>query len=351
MIEIDGSYGEVGGQLVRTALALSTLTQKPFQITNIRVNRPQPGLKAQHLTAITAFKEMCGAQTNPVEIGTTTLRYIPKPVKAGTYNIDIGTAGSITLLLQALLVPLLFAAKKTTLIIMGGTAGKWQAPIEYFEFVLLPFLQRFARVTCTMQKRGYYPKGGGKVTITIEPKQSWEAHTKSPPAVFSLADQGKLVYIKGVSHASSDLADRKVAERQASSAQLFLKQYNVPIEIQTSYSNTLSTGSGITLWARFHKEDEFHTMIGADELGEQGTTAENVGTRAAQKLIKEIDSNAAIDAHAADQLLPFIALLPGSVIKASSISEHARTNMWVIEKFFPVKFKIDGRMISVKQND
>ena len=214
MITIDGSQG--GGQIIRTALALSTVTQKPFEATDIRKNRPEPGLKAQHLTAIQALKQICNAQTSPCDIGSTSLRYLPQIVKPGTYNIDIGTAGSITLLLQALIPPLLKTTRKTTLSITGGTCGKWQAPIEYFELVLLPLLQSFAAITCQVQKRGYYPKGGGSVTITIAPKQ---------PKPMDLKEQGTLVSIKGISHASTDLSQKKVAERQASAAQLLLKKY------------------------------------------------------------------------------------------------------------------------------
>src|SRR3989344_7420317 len=163
MITIDGSQGEGGGQITRTALALSTLTHKPFRITDIRKNRPQPGLKAQHLTAIHALKELCGAKTSIVGVGSTELEYVPGAVESGNFSFDIGTAGSISLLLQALLPQLLFVSKPVKLTIIGGTCGLWQAPVEYFEYVLLPHIQRFADVSCSVEKRGYYPAGGGKV--------------------------------------------------------------------------------------------------------------------------------------------------------------------------------------------
>ncbi|HLC81108.1 MAG TPA: RNA 3'-terminal phosphate cyclase, partial [Candidatus Nanoarchaeia archaeon] len=131
MIQLDGSYLEGGGSLVRVALALSALTEKPFHVTKIRSGRKQPGLKAQHLTAIKALKEICEAETNEVEVGSTELRFKPGKVKPGTYNIDIGTAGSITLLLQALILPCLFAPWKVILNVKGGTCGKWQASVDY----------------------------------------------------------------------------------------------------------------------------------------------------------------------------------------------------------------------------
>ena len=347
MIEIDGSQGEGGGQIIRTALALSTLTQKPFEVTHIRENRPQPGLKAQHLTAINALKQICNAQTSPAEIGSTALRYLPQHVKSGTYIIDIGTAGSITLLLQALIPPLLIAPRKATLTMAGGTCGKWQAPIEYLELVLLPLIQRFANITCQTKKRGYYPKGQGLVTMMVSPKVHSLGELRK--SQYNLSEQGTLVSVKGISHASSDLSQKKVAERQAAAAQLVLKKYKVPIDIQITYNSTPSTGSGITLAARFHRSDEFHTILGADELGEKVVSAEVVGTKAAQKLMAEIESGAAVDMYAADQLLPFLAL-SGGTIKTSQITEHAKTNMNIIERFLPVTFSVKEKMISCVQS-
>jgi RNA 3'-phosphate cyclase len=352
MIEIDGSYGEGGGQIVRTALALSTLTQKPFEITNIRSGRAQPGLKAQHVAAINALKDICGAKTNPVKIGSTKLRYLPGPIIGGKFLIDIGTAGSITLLLQAVLLPLLFAQRKATLTIIGGTSGKWQAPIDYFQYVVMPHFQRFADIKCTLQKRGYYPKGQGVVVIEVKPRlhrqdaDFWDK-LKSVPS-FELNASGTLVAIKGVSHTSAAFAYRHVAERQSHAAQIVLKNYSDAVTIRTESQRTASDGSGITVWARFHdKNDELYAVLGANALGEKSKRAEAVGTIAAERLTKEIESGAVVDMHAADQLLPFCALV-GGTIRTSSVSEHAKTNMWTVEKFLPVRFLIDGKCISVK---
>ena len=355
MIEIDGSYGEGGGQIIRTALALSTLTQKPFRAYNIRKNRRDPGLKAQHLTAITALKEICGAKTNDVALGSEELRYIPGKIKSGKFLLDIGTAGSITLLLQAVLLPVMFAPRKVTLTIIGGTCGKWQAPVEYFQNVFLPFVQRFCPIECIIKKRGYYPKGGGQVEVVVKPCisfdrfESFEAFLKEVKKIkqIHLTEQGELVQIKGISHASEDLAQAQVAERQMQVAHMAFGKYGVPVNIQAVYNNTPCSGSGITLWARFHdSKDEFHTVLGTDALGERGVRAEHVGTDAAEQLVKEISSRSAIDVHCADQILPFLALCGGE-IKASSVSEHARTNMWAIEKFLPVKFEVEGNVIRV----
>lgn len=357
MIEIDGSEGEGGGQIARTALALSTLTGKPFRVFDIRKNRPEPGLKAQHLTAITALKQICDAETNEVHVGSTELVFTPGKIKGGAFSFDIGTAGSISLLLQAILPPLLFAPKKVTLTLTGGTCGLWQAPVEYFQHVLLPHISTFcADVRCTILKRGYYPRGGGKAVVEIKPSLSLNGfdsfdlflHTlKEKIKPLHLTEQGELVQIKGISHASLQLAERKVAERQAEAACMELSRYNVPVDIQSEYQETLSVGTGITLWARFNKEDEFHTVLGTDALGERGKSAEDVGREAAAQLAQDIDSGAAIDKHLADQLLPFLALVGGG-IRTSEVSTHAHTNMSVIEKFLPVKFAVRGATISTQ---
>src|SRR3989338_6026985 len=171
MLTLDGTHLEGGGSLVRVALALSALTGKPFKITNIRANRSEPGLKAQHLHAIKALTQLCQAETNPIDIGTRELTFKPGKIKKGIYSIDIGTAGSITLLLQALILPSLFAPGKVTLNITGGTCGKWQASVDYLQHLLLPHLQRFVeKIELKIIKRGYYPAGGGEIILEISLK-------------------------------------------------------------------------------------------------------------------------------------------------------------------------------------
>ena len=164
-------------------------------------------------------------------------------------------------------------------------------------------------------------------------------------------EQGSLIQIKGISHASSNLQDANVAERQAKSAEITLKHYNCPINIQTEYSETLSTGSGITLWAIFSKNKDDIDInnpirLGADALGERGKKAEIVGKEAAQMLATEIESSAPVDAHLADQILPIMALISNSSIKTSKITNHTKTNIYTIEKFLGRVFSIDNNIIS-----
>jgi len=355
MIELDGSYLEGGGSTARIALALSTITQQPFEMINIRKNRPQPGLKHQHLFCIKALEELCNAKAEGDFLGSTSLKYFPGKIEGKTINIDIQTSGSISLFLQAILLPSMFADKPVRLNITGGTSGKWSASIDYFNNVFLPQIQKYADIECKLIKRGYYPKGNGKVQIKVKPQykvsdftnfDEFFNHLKQNAPKINLIEQGNLIQIKGISHASLDLQDAQVAERQAKSAEIALKNYNCPINIQIEYNETLSTGSGITLWAIFSlKKDEIDIInpirLGADALGEKGKKAEIVGKEAAQNMISEINSKAPVDMHLADQILPIMALVSNNKIKVSKITNHTRTNIYTIEKFLEKTFSID----------
>ncbi len=357
MIHLDGSKG--GGQMVRTALALSTLTGKPFKITNIRKTKQNPGLKAQHVHCVKALKELCKAKADGVQIGSRELLYIPGKINAKNITIDIGTAGSITLLLQAILLPCMFAQKTHTLTIIGGTDTKWSMPIDYFTNVLIPQYKRAAGIEVKLMKRGYYPKGGGQVKITIKPEiirnefDSFEAFQLAlKHKAFKIIKQGQLISIKGISHASKELADREVAERQAHAAKQSLTQLNVPVEIRTEYAKTLSKGSGITLWAIFSENKEEidinnPIIIGSDSLGEPGKPAEQVGQEAAKKLLEEI--HAPIDSHMADNIIPLIALCKPSTIKTTKITEHTQINMEVVEAFLGKTFKKENNTITTSE--
>lgn len=337
MIVLDGNYGEGGGQIVRTALALSALTGKPFEIDNIRKGRCRAGLKNQHLYAIKTLSEICDAKAEGVKLGSEKIRFFPSAIKAGDYKVDIRTAGSITLVLQALLLPLIFADKKSSIRLKGGTSGKWAAPIDFFRYIILPQIKEFYEdIEVNVEKRGYYPAGGGKVKIKIKPRYKL---TDDIPE-FNLTEQGELISIEGISHASKELEKAKVAERQARAAKLALKQYQV--KIKTEYCETLSTGSGITLWANFS-----NSRIGSDSLGERGKRAEIVGKEAAERLVNEINYKAPIDEHLADNLIPFLALSKGK-IRVAKLSNHTLTNIYVVEKFLDVKFNLEKNLIQAK---
>lgn len=363
MIILDGNYGEGGGALVRTALALSALTGQEFKVTNIRAGRSDSGLKAQHLTAIKALKDLCHAETNEVQIGSTELHFKPGKITKGIYDIDIGTAGSITLLLQALILPSLFAPGKVTFNITGGTCGKWQASVDYLQNILLPYLHRFVdKIDLKILRRGYYPKGQGQIKLEISPRfkvKDYESSAafcdelpfKVPKIV--LLEQGQLEQIRGVVNVSLELQEKEVGDRIKNAAVGSLKQYNVPITIRVDYAKSESIGGEILLWGIFsHKgrvEYDNPVLLAGDALVEKGRSSEEIGKEATEELKKQIDAHATVDHHLADQLIQFMGLLPDSKIKAGEVSKHAQTNMYVVEKFLPVGFKVEKNVVSVEE--
>ncbi len=350
MIKLDGSYLEGGGQIVRTALALSTLTGEAFEVTNIRKGRPNPGLKAQHLYCVKALQKLCSAKVDGAYLGSEYLKYYPNKIGGKIISIDIGTAGSISLLLQAILLPSLFANKKVRLKITGGTDVKWAMSYDFFKEIFVPQIKKYVDIKIDLIKRGYFPKGGGKVDIKINQKyklsdfntfeEFWEFLKENAPKI-ELINQGNLQQIKGISHASKFLEKANIAERQARAAKLILSKYSCPINIRTEYCDTLSPGSGITLYAIFSEElDSNPIILGGDALGERGKRAESVGKEAADNLIKQIESKAAVDEHMSDNLIPFLALFGGK-IKVAEITNHTKTNIYTTEQFLGKVFSVD----------
>ena len=356
MLKIDGNYGTGGGQIIRTALALSTITQIPFEAHDIRKGKDDSGLKAQHLECIKVLEKLCNAKAEDAELGSKTLKFFPGKIKGQSLSIDIGTAGSISLLLQSLLLPCFFADKKVKLDITGGTCVKWAMPYEYFENVLVPHLRKFCtKIDVKLLRQGYFPKGGGKIEISIVPKfelgnksfEEFSSELRRLNLQIEQLNQGNLVQIKGIAHASKDLQNAKVAEREAEVAKLLLSKLNCPVNITSSYADAYSTGTSITLWAIFSKNKEeldFSNpiIIGADALGERGKSSEDVGKEVARSLLKSIDSKAPIDPHLSDNLIPWLALFGGK-IKVAEITNHCRTNIWVCEQFLGKIFEIDEK--------
>ncbi len=350
MIELDGSKG--GGQIIRTALALSTITGRPFKAINIRKSRPKPGLKPQHIAAIKALKELCNAEVKGDELGSSELYYYPKEIEPKDLDIDIGTAGSITLLMQSLILPAMLCGKQMKVSITGGTCGLGQMPIEYFQNVFFPHIKKYTKdFQVNLIKRGYYPKGKGVVEFIIKPEykvgnfdEFIEKNKETFKKIF-LIEQGHLLQIKGVSHASFDLESKKISERQARAATLNLKKLGCPINIRQEYQKALSTGTGITCYAICsidHEEIDFDNpiLIGADSFGKLGKTSEKVGNECARELIRAIRSKAPVDKHLADNLIPFMAIFGGEM-KVEEITNHTITNIEVCELFLEKKFEVD----------
>jgi len=336
MIEIQGDILEGGGQIIRTSLSLAALTSENIHITKIRHKRPNPGLQPQHVTATKAIAALCDAQTEGLTQDSTELIFKPNVHKAGKFKFDVGTAGSIPLVLQAIMPCIAFAPNRVELEITGGTDVKWSPPIDYIRLVTLPTLHLMGyELNLTVNRRGHYPKGGGNVSLSVNPPRRLRNIT--------LTQRDQLTSIEGVSHCVK--LPSHVAQRQADSAMRTLTEtgYSAPkIKVESyvpDHDPHIGPGSGITLVANYTNG----LVIGADALGERGKPAEQVGEEAARKLIEELNSQASLDRHMGDIVIPYMAVAEGrSEISVSQITMHTLTNIHVAEKILKVKFQIDG---------
>lgn len=330
MIEIDGSFGEGGGQIVRTAVALSAVTGDPVRIKKIREKRPKPGLSPQHATAIKALARIADAEIEGVKPGSSEIIFRPSDLRGGKYQVDIGTAGSVTLLIQCLLLPLVFADSPSTLTVRGGTDVRWSPTIDYLSRVALPAFDQFGvRASLSWLRRGYHPRGEGVAFLEMVP-------TKLVRADLSASESES---VEGVSH-SSNLPEH-VARRQAEAAAEALKRSGYDAEIGCETLVLPSTGSGITLWSGWK---------GASALGERGLPAERVGAMAAEEMVAGLRSKAAVDIHLSDQLVPYLALAGGSYT-APVASSHASTNIWTARKFLDIEISAEEGEVATFRAD
>ena len=335
MIELDGATFEGGGQLMRTAVALAAITKKPCRVFNIRKNRPKPGLMTQHLLGLQSLAELCNGKLEGDYLGSKEVRFYPGEIKKEKISLTIGTAASITLILQSLIPPALSAPEPVKIIFNGGATDTFFSPtIDYFRYVFLKILKKIgAKVEINVIKRGYYPEGGAKVELKVFP-----AKLKN----LNLTELGSLKKILAISGASNSLKDKKVAERQVAGIREILGKLKLPTEEKIEYYDTACPGSQICLICEFE-----NTLIGTDNLGKLGKRAEDVGKEAALELLKEQKSGTCLDKHLADQILPYLALIGDkSSVTVSEITNHCQTNIWVIEKFIDGKFEIKNNLIS-----
>lgn len=319
---------------MRTACGLAALTRKPCRIFNIRLRRRRPGLQVQHLLGVRAVAELCAARLTGDQVSSEELEFCPGEILPHDLRIRIPTAGSITLILQSLIPAALGASKPVIVNFEGGATDTPMAPpLDYFRHVFLWFLSRIGiNIEVKVFRRGHYPKGGAALEAQITP-----AH----PKPITTTERGQFKRLTVVSYASEILKPRRVAERQIEGAMEALGKLPLAPERVINYGVSISPGSCVCIVAEFG-----NTLIAADALGERGKRAEQVGAEAARDYLKEADSAAALDRHMADQILPYMALAgEGSRVTVSEVTEHCRTNMWVIENFLDGKFAVETNLI------
>ena len=337
-IEIDGSVLEGGGQILRVSVALSAVTGKPIRIYNIRAKRSPPGLRAQHMNAVRALAQLSDAEVTGIGIGSKEIEFDPSSPRGGSFKIDVGTAGSTSLVLQALMPVMSFSPSKTFVEITGGTNNPMAPAVEYLQEVLLPAISKMRyKGSIELLRRGFYPRGQGIVRAAVEPIK-----TLKPLIIERL---GEVKEIKGLSYSSRLPAH--IVERMARSAERIItgagyKKVEIELEaLQASQGRCAADpGCGIILFAK-SKEG---AIIGADSLGELGKPAEKVGTEAAEELLRQLRSGAPVDKHLADQLIVYMSLADGrSTIRTSELTLHALTCIHLSEKMVGARFKVEGK--------
>jgi len=333
-MEIDGSYGEGGGQLLRFALGLSALLGEELKVTNIRANRTPPGIRPQHLAAVNAVAKLSNARVAGNSIGSSSIAFSPGRIVGGEYEFDVGTAGSVTLVLQALLPVALFAERAVSGRIRGGTEVRWSPTVDYFEHVFLSGLRAMGvDASVKLLRSGYYPKGGGIVEFRVEPVSGLQPLVASGTP----SDELKCTGISRCARLAS-----AVAERQASSARALLANSGISVGDLSAVSTDepLSPGSSITLWA----SSPSSVFIGADSIGERGKPAEVVGSEAARSFVDCIKAGSGTDEHFADMILPYMLKARGrSTITTSRISKHLSTEIHVVKELKVAEVSLDSR--------
>ena len=340
ILTIDGSYGEGGGAVLRNALSLSAVLGEPIRIENIRVKRPNPGLQAQHLTAVRALAQVCQAKVDGAELGSLALTFQPQSSpQSGEYSWDVaearkgGSAGATSLIFQGLLVPLHFAEGDSRLSLRGGTHVAWSPPFHYLESVYLPALHQMglnARVH--IERWGWYPIGEGIFTAQI----GGSGEATRPMEGLNLTDRGPLKRLTGLS-ASSNLPGH-IAERQKQRAQSILRAEGFDPEIEIVDAPAKGQGTMLFLLAEFES-----VQAGFTSLGRRGRPAEQVADDASKEFLQYSESGAALDRHLADQLVLPLALVTGaSSFTTCDLSQHLLTNVWIVEQLLGRHVDVEG---------
>lgn len=326
MIELDGSQGEGGGQILRTSLTLSMITGTPFRVINIRANRAKPGLMRQHLVAVQAAAEVCGAEVSHADVGSSSLEFRPGPIKAGDYNFSIGTAGSSTLVLQTLLPAMLYGDKPSTVMVSGGTHNPMAPPVQFLQRAYGRVLEMMgANVDIQLRRYGFYPAGGGEVMASIDPSAKLRQ--------IELIERGQLRkafaegIVAGIPVAVAERELQLVGERLGWTGEK-LKINELPRD--------QGPGNAMLITLEYEHITEVFTSI-----GEKRVRAEEVAAAVVREVEDYQSSTAAVGEHLADQVMLPMALAGGGRFTMHRLSQHSKTNADVIKRFLPIQIYFD----------
>jgi len=345
LLEIDGSKKSGSGTILRLSIALAGILGEPLHIYNIRQRREQPGLRPQHLEAVLTAAKLCNAETEGAKLGSRELWFKPNGIAGGEIRAEIGTAGSIPMLLLTILPICAYAERSVSVhVVKGGTDVRNAPTINYLKYVLLPMLERMGlKTSLAVRKYGYYPKGMGEVLLQVQP-----CHRLNPVRI---EEFGTVKELRGIS-VCTFLEDRKVAERQAKAANDHLRSHGLEAKIQVinDKSNPLQKGSSLVLWAKTITD----AFLGGDAIGELRKPSEVVGREAAENLFREVETQATVDVHLADMLVPYAALAKGeSVYLTRAVTDHLDTNIWLAKEILGIKFQLTraGNLYRIEKSE
>jgi len=328
MLTIDGSIGEGGGQILRSSLALSMLTGIPFRLDNIRASRERPGLQRQHLTAVRAAIEVCGADAAGAVLESSRIDFKPGVVRPGQYTFAVGSAGSASLVLQTVLPALITATGPSELVLEGGTHNSKAPPFDFLARTFLPLLNRMGpRVSVILERPGFYPKGGGRMRVWIEPALKL--------ARLDLTERGSLQGVRA--RALVAQVPVQVADRELAIVNRELRGWNPVLETEV-LENSAGPGNVLLL------ELDFANVVAVvSAFGEKGRPAEAVAREACAEARRLLESEAAVGEHLADQLMLPFALAGGGAFLTVEPSLHSRTNLETLAHFLPVRHGVTPR--------
>ncbi|MDP8903399.1 MAG: RNA 3'-terminal phosphate cyclase [Thermoproteota archaeon] len=330
LVKIDGSHGEGGGQILRTAISLSAISGKPIEVTNIRANRTNPGLRPQHLAGIKIIADLFHAKSENLKVGAEWIRFSPSDkFEGGSIKFDIGTAGSIPLILMTVVPAVSLSNNSLQIEVTGGTDVKASPTIDYIKHIVAKsYLSIGPKFSVDVLKRGYYPKGGGVVQCTVKP-------CKTPSTIELLATR----YLEPKIISVCSQLPVHVAKRQISSALIALEKKDIRCSNYTaSIETSISPGSSILIYSAA----DFGLYVGGDSIGELGKRAESVGTEAAMRFLDSTLAQATVDPFLADMLVLPLALSKGrSRYRVARVTQHLLTNLHIVSEIVRCKYSIE----------